>query len=296
MKNVSALLLVILIAACSGGPKSEYQQLYADFEANQNSETYGTLIEMTLEKIRSEESTDAEKKEALETGFKASLAMDNKGQAIGFLNTFIREYPKDASSQEKLFELGKLLTEIRKEKAATTVLQGYISQYPEGEHVAEAKEMLPEDAATPEEILQQLGQDMFESQQGQLDRQAARNFVDVCEAYALTHPGDPKSADYLHKAAETARAMRTIPKALNLYEWILTDYPEHEKAPQALFLKAFTYDNNLNDVENARKHYEEFLEKYPENDFADDTEFLLENLGKSDEEILEALTKKNQQK
>ena len=124
---------------------------------------------------------------------------------------------------------------------------------------------------------------MFQSEEGQLNRQAARNYVDVCEAYALTHPNDPKSADYLHKAAETARAIRTIPKALALYDWILEKYPNHDKAPQALFLKAFTYDNNLNDVENARENYEAFLAKYPEDDFADDTKFLLENLGKTDE-------------
>lgn len=297
MKYLSALFAITMIlCSCSTEPKSEYQGLYSAFEGNPSPETFKTLMDATIEKIRELEVADPERKEALETGYKASKQMNNTAQAVGFLNTYIRDYPEDPSTADKLYELGVSLNSANKAKASTTILQGFIQNYPQHEKVVEAQKLIPEGSPSAEDLLQDLGSNMFQSEEGQLNRQAARNYVDVCEAYALTHPNDPKSADYLHKAAETARAIRTIPKALALYDWILEKYPNHDKAPQALFLKAFTYDNNLNDVENARENYEAFLAKYPEDDFADDTKFLLENLGKTDEEILEALTKKAENK
>ena len=62
-----------------------------------------------------------------------------------------------------------------------------------------------------------------------------------------------------------------------------------------MFLKAFTYDNDLKKVEEARVLYNEFLKKYPNDEFADDTKFLLENLGKDDEEIINSFGKQQQQ-
>ena len=52
-------------------------------------------------------------------------------------------------------------------------------------------------------------------------------------------------------------------------------------------MKAFTYDNEMGEKEKAKALYTEFLEKYPNDDFADDTKFLLENLFKSNEEIIQ---------
>ena len=59
-----------------------------------------------------------------------------------------------------------------------------------------------------------------------------------------------------------------------------------------MFLKAYVLENNLNDIERARETYNAFLAKYPTHHLADDVNFLLENLGKSDDEILELITKK----
>jgi len=79
---------------------------------------------------------------------------------------------------------------------------------------------------------------------------------------------------------------RQFKKALELYEWVYNKYPNHEKAGTALFMQAFTLDNELNQKGKAKAIYEAFVAKYPDNGFADSAKFLLENLGKSDEEII----------
>ena len=57
---------------------------------------------------------------------------------------------------------------------------------------------------------------------------------------------------------------------------------------------AFTLDNDLQRHEEAKELYESFLEKYPDDDFADDTQFLLQNLGKTDEEIIQSFEGQNE--
>ncbi len=139
--------------------------------------------------------------------------------------------------------------------------------------------------------LQALGQSVYDTTTGRINNALANQFISQTEVFVNKNKSIADAPVLLHRAAETARSIRQIPKALGLYERIITEYPNHEKAAQALFLKAFTYDDDLNEHEKAKELYDTFLAKYPSHDFADDTEFLLKNLGKTDEEILKSLDK-----
>jgi tetratricopeptide (TPR) repeat protein len=145
------------------------------------------------------------------------------------------------------------------------------------------------------EGVQDLRKSMFNDETGRIDMPKANAFITAAEAIANLRPEDDKTPVILHQAGETARSVRNFDKAISIYDQIYMAYPDYEKAPQALFLKAFTMDNDLKRPEEARKLYQEFLERYPEDDFADDTQFLLENLGKDDEEIIKSFQEKEVQ-
>lgn len=145
------------------------------------------------------------------------------------------------------------------------------------------------------EMLQNTRKTMFNDSTGRISIPMANTFVNAVEALANLQPKAEQTPLLLHQAGETARSIRNYDKALAIYDQIYQGYPEYEKAPQALFLKAFTLDNDLKRHEEARALYEEFLTRYPEDDFADDTQFLLENLGKDDEEIIQSFQKKEVQ-
>lgn len=144
-----------------------------------------------------------------------------------------------------------------------------------------------------EQYINEVAEHVFNDTTGIIDEARAKQYIAACEAFALIHKGTDKGADYLYKATETLRALRQPEKCLAIYDQLIMDYPEHRRAAQALFLKGFTYDNDLGDYENARKYYEEFLAKYPNDDFASSAQFLLENLGKSDDELLQVLQSKH---
>jgi len=104
--------------------------------------------------------------------------------------------------------------------------------------------------------------------------------------FAHDFPADSLSPEYCFKAAELARAIHKGKEAILYYDKIYKNYPDNKKAPTALFLIAFTYENTLKDTANARIYYREFIEKYPDNQLADDAQYSLKYLEKSPEELI----------
>lgn len=127
---------------------------------------------------------------------------------------------------------------------------------------------------------------------GNLNFKAAGVYMTNAEVYAAIAGNDDVAPQVLYKAAEVARAVRAYQKALVFYAWLSDRYPSDEHAAKALFMQAFTYDEDLNDDEKARRYYQTFLERYPNDDFADDAALLIENLGKTEEEIIKQLEQK----
>lgn len=129
---------------------------------------------------------------------------------------------------------------------------------------------------------------------GSPDKTIAMQYIETCEAYAdLVQKKQPeKSVDLLMKAAGLAKTIENPNKALQLYNHIVDNMPGSAKAPTAMFMTGFIYENDLGDVEKARGVYEGFLKKYPNDpDFTDDAQMALKLLGKSPEEIIKSFEK-----
>jgi len=106
--------------------------------------------------------------------------------------------------------------------------------------------------------------------------------------FANEFPQDSLSPNFLFKAAEMFRAVNNGSKAILYYKRIVNDYPESRHSPISLFLQGFVYENVLLDFEKAKQFYSEYLEKYPEGEFANDTKILIQNLGISPEDLIKS--------
>lgn len=119
----------------------------------------------------------------------------------------------------------------------------------------------------------------------------ATAFVEAAAAYAgmLEQKNPDKYVDLMLKAAGLAKTINDPETSVRLYSEIAEKMPKHHKAPMALFMTGFVYENDLMDIQKAKTSYESFLSKYPEDpDFADDAQMALKMLGKSPEEIIKA--------
>lgn len=121
------------------------------------------------------------------------------------------------------------------------------------------------------------------------DEETLRLLFDLYKEIASKTKDQKEKVNFLWKSGETARAIRAFDAAERVLQDIYETYPETEEAPKALFLHAFMLDEDLKQYDKAKGLYQSFLEKYPNSDFIDDAQFLLEHLGKTDEEMLEFL-------
>ncbi|MCO6478622.1 MAG: tetratricopeptide repeat protein [Phaeodactylibacter sp.] len=222
--------------------------------------------------------------------------MNRFSAATATLSRAIREYHNSSNTPKAAIFLGDLYQEkLGNEENAITVYQALIRAFPDSEEAKAALDKLPEGLLALEARIEEMGGRIFDDSTGRIEYRVANNFIQSTELYALILPQSDKAPDMLYKGAEIARTIRSFDKALQLYAQVSEQYPESGRAPQALFMQAFTLDSDLRRFDDARVLYEKFIADYPDDDFVDDAGILLENLGKDDEEIIRSFTEKNEE-
>ena len=119
-----------------------------------------------------------------------------------------------------------------------------------------------------------------------IDKKMAEELIGKYVEFADQFPDDPETPGTLFKAGDMAMNLNMGQKAIGIFDRIMEHYPDYEKTPQCLFLKGYIYENEFRDLKMAKQIYEEFLEKYPDDEFADDAAISIQNLGKSPEELI----------
>lgn len=285
-------VFVLLFACKPDAAKDAIGQLEKTVAENASPEAIQQLIDTYRTNIKADPKAAADNSTII--GKIAALQVKDKKipEAIQTLKDGIKSYYSAPNTAENVWTLANVYqNNLGDAITAKAIHKIYKETFPSGTHIATANKTLAGDNTSLTEHIDAIGSKMYNEETHRLDTKVANSFIQVCELYALLKPEDSQSPSYLHKAGETARAIRAFPQAIAIYDRIYANYPSFEKAPQALFLKAFTYDNDLKEFDKAKALYKEFLKKYPNDDFADDTEFLLGNLGKNDEDIIQSFNK-----
>lgn len=128
----------------------------------------------------------------------------------------------------------------------------------------------------------------------EINEKHSNDLVNAYAEFAEAYPEDEQTPEYLFRAAEISRSTKSPQKAIDLYQKLVEKYEKYEKTPYCQFLIGFTYDNDLKDMFKAKENYTLFIDKYPDHDFVKDAKVLLENLGKSPEELIKSFEEKNQ--
>ncbi|NNE25381.1 MAG: tetratricopeptide repeat protein [Saprospiraceae bacterium] len=295
-------ICTILVTACQekGNNLFKDNQALKDaaaaYDAESNPQNANLLLKEVMEELATLESEDPRTNELLEYGYNVAKENSIHSREAAFLFPLVRDQLGQDGTEEKIYDLAVAMKKMNKETAANTLFKGIMENYPDYAATTEAASLISVEIDTIDNYLTELGTKIFENPDNTgVNRQASLRFVDACEAYATAYHTSSAAPEYLFKAAEVAKSIRTFTKSLAIYDWIIEKYPDYNKTATSLFLKGFIIENNLGDDDKAREVYNEFLEKYPEHDLADDIEFLLENLGKTDEEILQMIEERRKQ-
>jgi tetratricopeptide (TPR) repeat protein len=147
--------------------------------------------------------------------------------------------------------------------------------------------------SSPQDKISELENTLFADSSMTPDTAKSNKIIGMYLAFADKNPTDTLSPVYLFKAGDLASKMNETHMAIQIFESLKKEYPDHRNAPYALFLQGFISENQEGNPLQARPYYEEFLKKYPDHIIAHDVAFSLENLGKTPEELIMEFEKMN---
>lgn len=127
------------------------------------------------------------------------------------------------------------------------------------------------------------------------DQNTGMEMIQAYTDYANAYPDDTASAEYLFKGAEIAMNMKMSAMAIEYYKRVAAAYPSYSKVPYCVFLQAFILENQLNQYDQAKTVYHEFLQKYPNHVLAKDAQLSIDNMGKPIEELIREWESRGQQ-
>ncbi len=110
--------------------------------------------------------------------------------------------------------------------------------------------------------------------------ESATALAKLYEEFANKFKKDEKAPVYLIEASKLYIAIGNYSKSIELLDYVIGRYPDSRTAADALFLKAFVYENNLNDISRAKAAYEEFLRLYPNHEMVVDVKQNMPTIGK----------------
>lgn len=288
--------MLLFLASCkndnAANEKDALTEGVRQYDAQPTKEKAVSAIGEISEQLKANRDDKAMVKKLAEKGLDIARVNNLTSKQISYLLLLNKEYPTDPKSKNRLFELANIMKSINKKQAANVLFSGVIDRFADSDEAEKSKAARDPEASDVKSYLTKVGEDVFtDPDKYGVNRKSAQSYVDACEAYALAYPGTKEAAEYLYKGTEVSRTLRTFSKSLSMYDWILDQYPDYEKAPTAMFLKGFIIENELKNNELAKEVYNAFLNKYPDHQLKDDVQFLLDNVGKTDEEIMEMIEK-----
>lgn len=135
------------------------------------------------------------------------------------------------------------------------------------------------------------GSKTFESR---LALDALKAYTDFTNAF----PEDSLTPEYLFRAADIAQGMGNYLQAANYFELILNKHKNYKRYADACFVAAHNYDEHLEKVNDgasrAKVLYEYIINNYPNTPYAEQAKVLVTYIGKSNEQLLDDIIKKNE--
>lgn len=219
--------------------------------------------------------------------------MNNPAAAAKSFEQVLVDYPKSESAPAATLQLAGLYDDhLNRSIEAQELGQAFVNTFPNHPDAEKAKYYLkPEKERLDTRITEFEGQ-LYPESASKIDPIAAGKLVRKYETYAKKFPKSDKTANYLYKAGEVARSSGDMRRSVSLLEQLYGDYGSYEKAPQALFLAGFIYENDLKNLDKAKEIYNTFMKKYPSHELAASVKFSLENLGKPADEIIKSFEEK----
>lgn len=119
-----------------------------------------------------------------------------------------------------------------------------------------------------------------------IDPVVASDLVSAYCDFADANSDDAMAPEYLFKAMDVSMNLNEPQRTIYIIDKLVKEYPDYPRTQAALFVKAFIFETKFANLDMAKKLYEQYLEMYPDGEFAESCRASIENLGLTPEELV----------
>lgn len=120
-----------------------------------------------------------------------------------------------------------------------------------------------------------------------------KKLVMFYEDYFNLFSNTTAAPEMLFKAGNESVNLQNYQEAIRFYQLVEKHYQGYQKRPECVYLQGFIYDTYTNELGKAKEKYEYLIERYPKHVLAEQAQLSIDNMGKSDEELIRAFEKNN---
>ena len=131
---------------------------------------------------------------------------------------------------------------------------------------------------------------------GMPEKKDIKKAIVLYQDFANYFPADPKAPNYLFQVSDFYLNMGQPKKSVKVLSDIIEKYPNYSRVEAVYFARASHTDLDLRDTTLAKTYYKEFLDKYPESQYANDAKIRYENVGLSIEDLIKHFDENNASK
>jgi hypothetical protein len=112
--------------------------------------------------------------------------------------------------------------------------------------------------------------------------------------FADSFPQHPKAGGMLFRSADLCQGLNQGSLSIKRFERFRRNFPKDSLVADALFMEGHVAETILADTALAKRKYNEFIGLYPDHPFAPGAKFSIENMGKTEEEMIQDLLRMGQ--
>ena len=123
-----------------------------------------------------------------------------------------------------------------------------------------------------------------------IDPLLVRDLAVEYTTFSNLYPADSSAPRMIYKSAIiNLKYIGDQNKAVDLFLRLKEKYPKFSETPMALYTAAYIYNDLIKNREKAKECYELLIEDYPDHYLAKEAKVLVQFVGKSDEQLLNAI-------
>jgi len=209
--------------------------------------------------------------------------------ALSWYQSYFTRHYGDPEAVDHYFEMTSLIEAFGKPELSQVFYKSLVKRFPSHPGAEAIKAKIADPSLSIDSSLQFVLKSIPNESTSELNTANVQLYMEMVEVSVMTDTTLYLGADHLAKAGEVGRMVKLYTRSIKLYDWVIRLYPTHRFANAAIFMKAYINYFDLKDYDKANELIKEYQAKDPYGQFEFEANYLLNNPGKTEEELMKAI-------